>query len=138
MDQLLFDELQRTGNLAVSALTIGQVDGVAQERDTCLGRLTEIVHSFIGDDHVRLERHLVDIDIAYALEDTVQIGCPASIVTNREGGINKRTIREGAQEGDGVEQVRLADTVGPGDTGERAEAHVNVDQILEARNFEAR
>ncbi len=72
------------------------------------------------------------------MKEAAQVSGVTTIVTNREGGINKRTIREGAQEGDGVEQVRLADAVGPSDTGERAEAHVNVDQILEARNFEAR
>jgi hypothetical protein len=39
--------------------------------------------------------------------------------------------RQQVQKPDGIEQIGLADAVGPGDTGERPEANIDVEQVLE-------
>ncbi len=50
--------------------------------------------------------------------------------------LEQGTVGEQAQEVDGVEEVRFADAVGSGDAGEGAEPHVDVDEVLEARDAE--
>ena len=52
--------------------------------------------------------------------------------------VEKLVVGESAQKTDYIEEVRFADAVRSGDTGEGPKAHVYIDEILESCDFETR
>src|SRR4051812_4196028 len=70
------------------------------------------------------------------MEDVPEIRRSPSLATNREGCLHERLLRQSAEKRNGVEQVRLADSVSPRDAGEWAERHVEIDEVLESVDFE--
>jgi hypothetical protein len=59
----------------------------------------------------------------------------APLLSHRHRGIQKLVIGQGAQESDGVEQVRFAHSIRAGYAGEGAKMNVNVNKVLEPRYF---
>ena len=66
------------------------------------------------------------------MEQAANVGCLPSLVTNRHCRVNESVVSERTEETDGIEKIRLAYAVCARNAGERPEAHVNVDEVLES------
>jgi len=134
MRQLFPGYLQKRAALIVA--TVGEAQAVAQERDACLRLLAQIILPLARHDHLRLKGHLPVVLVPALVENAAQIRHPPALVAHGEGGVDQRSVRQGAQERDRVEQIGFAGAIGPGDARERTEVHVVIDEILEARHLE--
>ena len=126
--QLLLDDLERK----FAAGPVYQRQAVAQKRDGGAGLLAQVVARFLRHDHLSLERHALPDDLADTMEEAFGPGRtpPADLA----GSFSERPVGRQAQEVDGVEEVRLTGVVGAGDARERSESHVDVEEVLEARD----
>jgi len=117
-------------------VAIPQRQGVPQEGDRRLGGLPEIVVPRFRNEHLGLERHFVDVFLADSQKQAADVGRAVPLVAHALGCLHERTIGQGAEKRDGVEQVRFADPVHAGNACERAERDVDVDQVLESVDSE--
>lgn len=111
---------------------------VAQEGDRGSRVLAQVIDPLTRDDHLDEEAHFGALSIPDAMEDPLQVGGALFFAANRQRRLHQRFFRQGAEEADGVEEVRLADSVGARNASERSEMDVHADEVLEPVDFEAR
>lgn len=105
---------------------------VAQEGNAGCGLLAEVIQTLGRYNHLGIEVHPLRIVLADPMKQTSDVAGASALVSNRHRGVEQRMIRKRTQKADCIEEVGLADAVGAGNACERAEADVDIDQILEA------
>jgi hypothetical protein len=70
------------------------------------------------------------------MEERPNVRSTSSLISNSHRRLDQRAIREGTQEHDRIEEIRLSNRVPTRDTGERPEGDVHVEQILEASDLQ--
>jgi hypothetical protein len=117
---------------------VGQFQLIPEERDPRLRFLPQVIGAPVWDNHVRNELHLVVIAIGNTIKEAANIRVATGLVPNGSRRLDEGAISKGAQESDRVEEVRLPHAVGSGNTGEGPEPNININQIFEAGNLQAR
>jgi len=138
--KFLLQYLERTQGTEILVLSICEEECVAKERISGSCFLTQIVHAFGWDNHLRFERHRGGEVPTMTLKKTANIGrFPGFLLVSADGpgGVQERPVGKGAEKADGVEEIGFSDAVGPCDTGEWSEADIHINEVLEPRDFQA-
>jgi hypothetical protein len=107
-------------------------DLITQSRDGSPSLDPKIVLNVPIHDQVRRETHLWCTVVAEGSEQRTGIKGPALGVSDFPHSLHDLVPAQQVQELDGIEEVRLANTVDSRQAGKRSEANVDVEEILEA------
>src|ERR1700742_2412785 len=92
-----------------SAAAPPQGQTVPEESDSGFRRLPEVIDAGRRDQHLGLERHLLGVLIADAVEDAPQVRGTPSFAPYRQSCLMERSLGQRSEKGDGIEQVGFAD-----------------------------
>ena len=74
---------------------------------------------------------------AGAMEESADIIAPSLLVARRLGCRGQWKAGRQTEKSDRIKEVGLSDTIGPRDSGERAEAHIHPNEVLEPIDFQS-
>src|SRR5687767_4657482 len=85
---------------------VTQSEFVPKKGHRRLRRLTQGVFAVRGNEHLGGELHLLDRAAANLTKQALDVATPRVTTAYPERGLHERTVREGGQEGDRIEDVR--------------------------------
>src|ERR1039457_2959748 len=110
---------------------------ISKHRDRRSGCLAEVVLCRPGHEQLHRKVHLGSNVVTAAIEEAHNVPGFSARISHRRCGIHERTVRQQAEEVNGVKEVGFADAVGTENTGEWPKTHVEVQEILESRDRKA-
>jgi hypothetical protein len=79
-----------------------------------------------GYKHFSLERHQRRVLIADPMEEASDVSGSPSVVSNGQGSVKKRFVRQRTQKGDGIQEIRFSNPVRSRDASERPKLDIHV------------
>jgi hypothetical protein len=123
------NELQPTNAIPVLQ---SEGDFISKRGSGCFGANAEIILNLSINDQVCGKTHLRGSVGAKRREQFGRVSRAPTCVANLLDGLHDLILCEQMEETNGVEQIGLADPVGPCNAGEWAKTHLDVEQVLEA------